>query len=824
MVVNAATAGLWFDNNHNGTYSAKFYEGSEYNLQPDGTSGDFLMTDPNGDTLRFYGFESSLPQAQQGTFKSFTDPNGNTISVTSHNTNGQIAEVQRSATTGGVTTTESFLYTYIGRGVNIGLVQNVTLRREVSPNGWKTVRQAVFSYYDGTQLYGNQGDLETEQIEDASNNVLDTSYFRYYLTGQANGFTNGLMDYLSPESYARAAAALGNPLTATDAQLAPYADDYYQYDSQQRVTLATVQGAGATGPGTYTYLYTNSTNTGGYNSWYTRTVETLPDGNTNTVYTNYAGEVMLTDFDDVSDPANPALQGKHWITLDRYDGQGRLIEEAEPSAVTGYSDRYADLMNFVNGTTIYLSNTSGVINLHDYDETATTATSTTPGDVLGYAKDDKVQVGQSGTPVLVDSTQYIAHTANGMTVYPQATSTVYRNTDGTGAETTSDSYTWISGTNEVQSDTTTAPAISAAQNGPGSGTAVFLGTDTTTQGTWIGTYGSDGYNVVGTTTSNPSYPAYATVSASGYSTYTWSPNPTTDTRGLQIPPNGSAGRIASVWYSATSFTIDVNLTDGQAHQLALYAADWDTTGRGETIQITDASSGAVLDTETLSSFHGGAYEMWDVSGHITITITRTSGLNAVLNGLFLDPARPTPTPTPTATFRGTDTTTQGTWIGTYGSDGYNVVGTTTSNPSYPAYATVSASGYSTYTWSPNPTTDTRGLQIPPNGSAGRIASVRTSANLWNLWGQTWFMVFSIENLWGQTWFRTSGVRPGLWFFPLSNLWGHEPLGSDLEPLGSDLVYGFFHCRGLAQTQLVLQLFQTLPYLTPLGQPSGEPAS
>jgi hypothetical protein len=31
-------------------------------------------------------------------------------------------------------------------------------------------------------------------------------------------------------------------------------------------------------------------------------------------------------------------------------------------------------------------------------------------------------------------------------------------------------------------------------------------TDTTTQGSWIGTYRSDSYNVIGTTFSNPSYP------------------------------------------------------------------------------------------------------------------------------------------------------------------------------------------------------------------------------------------------------------------------------------------------------------------------------
>src|SRR5262249_17751024 len=41
------------------------------------------------------------------------------------------------------------------------------------------------------------------------------------------------------------------------------------------------------------------------------------------------------------------------------------------------------------------------------------------------------------------------------------------NTDGTGAQTTSHTYTWFAGTVQVQSMTTARPVIAAAQNGPG---------------------------------------------------------------------------------------------------------------------------------------------------------------------------------------------------------------------------------------------------------------------------------------------------------------------------------------------------------------------
>jgi hypothetical protein len=159
--------------------------------------------------------------------------------------------------------------------------------------------------------------------------------------------------------------------------------------------------------------------------------------------------------------------------------------------------------------------------------------------------------------------------------------------------------------------------------------ASFVRTDTTTQGTWIGTYGATGYTIVSGPTSLPSG---VTVTPAGQSTFTWTTT-TSDPRALQVP--GSTNRVAAVWYSPTSFTVDVNLGDGKAHGLELYFDDWDNKGRAETVQISDAASGAVLSTQSISSFQSGVYLDYTVSGHIVITITRTAGANAVLNGLFL---------------------------------------------------------------------------------------------------------------------------------------------------------------------------------------------
>src|SRR5690606_13016909 len=69
---------------------------------------------------------------------------------------------------------------------------------------------------------------------------------------------------------------------------------------------------------------------------------------------------------------------------------------------------------------------------------------------------------------------------------------------------------------------------------------------------------------------------------------------------------------------------------------ALYFVDWDNLGRAQKIEILDGDTGAVLDTQSISSFNGGQYLCWDVAGKIKVRITRTGGQNAILNGIFFD--------------------------------------------------------------------------------------------------------------------------------------------------------------------------------------------
>ena len=243
------------------------------------------------------------------------------------------------------------------------------------------------------------------------------------------------------------------------------------------------------------------------------------------------------------------------------------------------------------------------------------------------------------------------------------------------------------------------------------GTASFVQSDTTTSGNWIGVYGSQGYNIIAGPTD---YPAYATVTSAGESESTWSTN-ASDPRALQTP--GSTARVAAAWYTYTSFTVDIDLTDGQTHDITLYALDYDDLGRSEQIQFTSAITGAVLSTESIANFSGGIYLEWAVSGDVVITFTNTGGPNAVLNGIFFDPpGGGSNLPAGTASFVQSDTTTEGNWIGVYGTQGYNIIAGPTD---YPTYATVTPAGQFDFTWSTD-TSAPGALQTP--GSTARVAA------------------------------------------------------------------------------------------------------
>jgi uncharacterized repeat protein (TIGR01451 family) len=272
----------------------------------------------------------------------------------------------------------------------------------------------------------------------------------------------------------------------------------------------------------------------------------------------------------------------------------------------------------------------------------------------------------------------------------------------------------------MNTGTAATAAITLVPSTVGVSAATFVQYDTTTQGNWIGTYGADGYSLAG---GNQLLATYDPTFATNGATWTWASS-TADPRALESNTQGS--RSAATWDS-TTVTFDVNLTDGQSHQVALYLLDWDNKGRCETVQVLDANSNQprVLDQEIAINFANGTYLVWNISGHVTIAITVGGGPNSVVSGVFFGGGG-SKTVTATASFTGLDTTTQGNWPAAYGSQGYALANV---GQSFQIPVTFSLQGQVTWTWAAS-TTDSRALLLP--GGPGRMAATWFSATTFTL--------------------------------------------------------------------------------------------
>ena len=168
---------------------------------------------------------------------------------------------------------------------------------------------------------------------------------------------------------------------------------------------------------------------------------------------------------------------------------------------------------------------------------------------------------------------------------------------------------------------------------PGS-SARFVRADRTTQGSWKGVYGADGYLVAGDE-AHP--PGYGSVTRTGWAV-TWSGS-TSDIRAPQ-KAGGGTDRVAGQWgTNDPAYDIGCSLTDGAAHQVSLYGLDWDLNGRSEDIQVLDAATGAVLDTQDLNAYNNGTYLVWNIQGSVIFRVKVTSHwTNPALSGIFFDPA------------------------------------------------------------------------------------------------------------------------------------------------------------------------------------------
>jgi hypothetical protein len=301
---------------------------------------------------------------------------------------------------------------------------------------------------------------------------------------------------------------------------------------------------------------------------------------------------------------------------------------------------------------------------------------------------------------------------------------------GTASSGTSGSGGSAGGGTGTSGGTTTGTSGAASSTGT---TANFVVSDAVTQGSWEGKYGADGYALAGIRAQ--STPIYAPLTVQNGSSWTWAAS-TTDLRALQAV--NSSARIAAAWYSTPAFSLDVNFSDGKPHQFALYAVDWDSKGRSETIQVLDATTTAVLDTRNISGFTNGIYLVWNISGHVTISVTSTSGPNAVVSGIFFGTGTPNTNTASAATFTGTDTTTQGNWKGIYGLDGYDIPDTNTNV--IPAYVAFTPQNQANWTWT-STGTEPRDLQVAWSNST----NIRQASCWYTFYGPSYSLDVNIAD-------------------------------------------------------------------------------
>ncbi len=167
--------------------------------------------------------------------------------------------------------------------------------------------------------------------------------------------------------------------------------------------------------------------------------------------------------------------------------------------------------------------------------------------------------------------------------------------------------------------------------------AAFRGFDFVSEGSWKGLYGTDGY-VLATYATN--VPPYALITPTGVQSFVWASS-STDLRAVEKPVGSD--RFAGLWFATTNFAIDVNLADGNAHQVGLYCLDWDGEFGVQTIQVTDAVTGTLLDTRSVTNHGSGTYAFWVVTGHVEFLLSHDPvGDLARLSGLFFDPVPTSP--------------------------------------------------------------------------------------------------------------------------------------------------------------------------------------
>jgi hypothetical protein len=304
---------------------------------------------------------------------------------------------------------------------------------------------------------------------------------------------------------------------------------------------------------------------------------------------------------------------------------------------------------------------------------------------------------------------------------------------------------------------------------------------------WVNTYGSAGYALGGWNGgSDLAYLPNATLTLDQGSRWIWA-STTSDTRALESADQSI--RKAATWTAESTLSLHLDFSAAYHGPLELYAVDWDNLGRSETVTVSINNGSDPQSASLASSFAPGSWLGFPVNvlsgGTVTITVTRNSGANAVLSGLFLGGAGPAPTPF-------TPAPSGNHWVNTYGTAGYALGGWNgSSDLAYLPSATLTLDQGSRWVWA-STTSDARALESPDQSirqaatwTAGSILSLRLDFSAayhgplelyavdWDSLGRSETVTVAINN--GsdpQSANLASSFAPGSWLvFPVNVLSG-----------------------------------------------------
>ena len=289
----------------------------------------------------------------------------------------------------------------------------------------------------------------------------------------------------------------------------------------------------------------------------------------------------------------------------------------------------------------------------------------------------------------------------------------------------------------------------------------------------MGAKGSAGYDLAAWDgSSDVGYMGDATATLVKGSRYQWA-SQTADPRALEGPTG--AGREAATYYDPSKIEVQLHFSAAYQGNLHLYAVDWDSTARRETI-VADGQTASL----TGGNFNQGAWVSLpiDVAAGATvpITVTRTAGANAVLSGIMLGDAGAPPSPVASSA-------PQGAWVGAVGSAGYDLAGWggPTGDASYLPHASVNLEQGSRYRWAAD-TADARALSDPagvahnagayydPNQIRVKLSFAEAYSGNLHLYAVDWDSTARRELITvnGQTAVLSSAFNEGAWVsFPVS---------------------------------------------------------